>query len=635
MGTINLHGFSKMKLMNKHIALLILAGLCSLSSSAQSRKKADKLFKNKAYLEAAEIYGQLPKDQTILQNLGDAYYYNLEMKKAAGTYRQLFKTYRDSVSKDYFFRYSHALRGIKKYKESDSILNFYLKDSIDTEKFRERINTITPYLYTLEKVTGNSQGTNFGGSFRNGKLVFASTQNFKNPEYKWNQKPYLDLYEASIKEGKLDSVTPFSDKINTKLHESNAVFTRDGNTMYFSRTNEKRVEIDSQKVATVRLFTAKLVDSVWTDIEPLPFSSDVYSTQHPSLSPDEKRLYFSSDMPGTLGSFDIFYVDINEDGSFGEPVNIGAAINTDRKEQFPFIAQDSVLYFSSDGHYGFGGLDIFTSKFSKGKFLTPINAGETLNHENDDFGFVQRDTTDTGFISSYRNGSDQIYAFVRVENERSYIIEGFVTDKNTKEILPFSTVTLFDEDNNQIGEVLTDEDGHYELEIKPNRTYNIEGYRPFYVPSKSSFNTDDSGDLDFNIELEIQAFQDAEDIIVKKDDGYIYIELENIYFDLDKWDIKPDAERTLDVLVGLLNKYPRMEVQLGAHTDSRSSDEYNLKLSQNRAKATLEYIVSNGIDRSRLTYKGYGESTPLVDCGDKCTDEEYAINRRCEFLITK
>ena len=632
---INLQDFSKMNKFNTHIALLIIAILSTSICFSQSRKKADKLFKNKAYVEAAAMYSELPKDQTVLQNLGDAYYYNLEMIKAANTYKQLVKTYKDSINRDYFFRYSHALRGIKAYKESDSILNLYLNDTIDTDQFRNRINTITPYLYTLEKVTNNSEGTNFGGSFRNGNLVFASTQNFKNPEYKWNEKPYLDLYEAQIIDGKIDSIVPFSEKINTKLHESNAVFTKDGSTMYFSRTNDKRVVIDSQKVATVRLFKATLEDEEWTNVEPLPFSSDLYSTQHPSLNDDESRLYFASDMPGTLGAFDIFYVDINEDGSYGEPVNVGAVINTERKEQFPFIAQDSVLYFSSDGHYGFGGLDIFSSKMKKGTFLSPINAGETINHENDDFGFVQKDTTDTGFVSLYRDGSDQIYSFVREKNERSYVIEGFVTDKKTKEILPNSTVTLFDEDNNQISQVTTDSTGHYELKIKPNRTYSIEGYRPFYVPSSTTFDTTDSGDLDFNIELEIQAFQDAEDIIVKKDDGYIYVELENIYFDLDKWDIKPEAERTLDVLVDVLYKYPRMEVQLGAHTDSRSSEAYNLQLSENRAKATLEYIVSKGIDRSRLTSKGYGESRPLVDCGNDCTEEEYSINRRCEFLITK
>ena len=631
----NLQDFSNMKTKNTYRLLTVLILMCSINSFSQSRKKADRLFHNKAYVEAVELYRELPKDRTVLQNLADAYYYNLEMSKAASAYRQLFKTYRDSVSDDYFFRYSHALRGIKKYKESDSILNFYLKESVNTESFRKKVNETTPYLYTLKKVTNNSEGTNFGGSFRNGKLVFASTQNFKNPEYKWNQKPYLDLYEAKISENKLEDIEPFSDKINTKLHESNAVFTKDGNTMYFSRTNEKRILIDSQKVATVRLFKAVMEDSVWTNIEPLPFSSDLYSTQHPSLNADESRLYFSSDMPGTLGSFDLFYVDINTDGSFGEPVNLGANINTKHKEQFPFMSQDSIMYFSSDGHQGFGGLDIFSSKMLKGKFLAPINAGETLNHENDDFGFVQKDTTDTGFVSLYRDGNDQIYAFVREENERTYVIEGIVTDKKTKEILPNSTVTLFSETGEKIAEVMTDEKGPYELTIKPNKTYKIEGYRPFYIPSTSSFDTNDSGDLDFNIELEIQSFEDAEDIIVKKDDGYVYIELENIYFDLDKWDIKPEAERTLDVLVDVLVKYPRMEVQLGAHTDSRSSDEYNLKLSENRAKATLEYIVSKGISRSRLKYRGYGESRPLVDCGDDCTEEEYSINRRCEFLITK
>ena len=413
------------------------------------------------------------------------------------------------------------------------------------------------------------------------------------------------------------------------------MFTKDGKTMYFSRNLKKRIDLDSTKIAVVSIFKAELVDDEWTNIEPVPFSSDTYSTMHPALNSDETRLYFSSDMPNTLGSFDIFYVDILDTNSFGEPVNLGKNINTIRREQFPFVAKDSTLYFASNGKIGFGGLDLFSSSYKNSKYLDALNLGESINTEKDDFAFVVIDSLNTGFLSSNRSGEDNIYTFKRIENERTYTIEGLVTDKVTGEILPNTTVTLFDEDGNVIAEQLVGEDGKYQLTTKPNQKYSVEGFQPKYIPQIEFFDTNDKGNIEFNIELEIESYKDAEEIVTDDEEGNTYIELENIYFDFAKWDIRPQAAKTLDVLVALLTKYPRMEIQLGAHTDSRAGFEFNLELSQKRAQATLEYMVENGISRSRLTSKGYGETKPLVPCGDDCTETEFSINRRCEFLILK
>src|SRR5690606_19899156 len=205
---------------------------------------------------------------------------------------------------------------------------------------------------------------------------------------------------------------------------------------------------------------------------------------------------------------------------------------------------------------------------------------------------------------------------IRKENERQFTVEGDVRDKNSKNLLPGTTVTLFDANGTLVGQMVVGEDAQYVFNTEPNKTYTIEGHRDFYIPTTETFTTNDDGKIVFSIELEIESYDDAEDIVVTKDDGYIYIELENIYFDFNKYDIKPEAERILDVLVDLLNKYPRMEIQLGAHTDNRASDLYNLHLSHNRAAATLEYLVKNGIDRKRLRSKGFGEHFPLVNCGD-------------------
>ncbi len=620
--------------------ILIILGLGSFSFS-QSKKKADLLYENRAYLDAAEIYNKLPKTAEISEKLGDCYYFNSQVEKASKFYFEVFKLKnRDSISDAFYFKYFDALRGSKYYKLSDEISTLYLKDSINTEEFRLKLDKIIPYTYQIENLTNQTGGSNFGVGLYGDKIIFSSTQNPENPDYNWNKKPYLDLYEGRVTgdslQKKLDSVTPFAASINSKKqHESSAIFTKDGKTIYFSRNNKKRVDLDSNKVAVVSIYKAELVDDEWSNVAPVSFASEQYSTMHPSLNTEESRLYFSSDMPNSIGSFDIYYVDVLEGNMFGEPVNLGLAINSKHREQFPYIAKDSTLYYASNGRKGFGGLDLFSSRSRDSLFLEALNLGETLNSEKDDFAFVVVDSLNSGYISSNREGIDNIYTFVRKPTKRKYFIEGLVTDKVTGELLPNTTVTLFDESGNKIGEVTVGEDARYKLETQPNQSYSIEGFQPKYIPETEFFDTNDSGNIEFNIELEIESYKDAEEIVTDDKDGNTFIELENIYFDFAKWDIKPQAAQTLDVLVALLEKYPRMEIQLGAHTDSRAGYEFNMDLSDKRAKATLEYLVDNGISRARLTSKGFGETHPIVPCGDKCTEVEFSINRRCEFLILK
>jgi len=616
-------------------AVLTTGNLCFSQSS-----KADALYENRAYVEAAEIYSELPKTAVNLEKLGDCYYYNSEFDRAYKAYKQVYDLKNDTeLTEAFYFKYFDVLKGTRKYEESDEISSLYLNNPINTKSFKSLLKRIIPYEYELKNITEDIGGSNFGVGIYGDKIVFSSTKNLKNPNYKWNSKPYLDLYEGKVTVGNsitLDSIQPFNKNINTsKQHESNAVFTKDGKTMYFSRNHKNRIDLDSTKIAVVSIFKAELVDDKWTNVESVPFSSNTYSTMHPALNSDETKLYFASDMPNTMGSFDIFYVDILGDNSFGEPVNLGANINTVRREQFPFIAQDSTLYFASNGKNGFGGLDVFSSSINNDKYLDALNLGESINTEKDDFAFVVIDSLNTGYISSNRSGEDNIYTFKRIETERTYTIEGLVTDKVTGEILPNTTVTLFDEDGNVISEVIVGEDGKYQLTTKPNQNYSVEGFQPKYIPQIEFFDTNDKGNIEFNIELEIESYKDAEEIVTDDEFGNTFIELENIYFDFAKWDIKPQAARTLDVLVDLLKKYPRMEIQLGAHTDSRAGFEFNLDLSEKRARATLEYLVQNGISRARLTSKGYGESQPLVPCGENCTETEFSINRRCEFLILK
>jgi len=638
---INPQDFSKMKHTSTSLAIVFLSLLgLGFFGNSQSLKKANRLYQNRSYLNAAEIYEKLDKTIEVLSKLGDCYYFNSDIKKANDAYSQVYdNASKSKLSDAFYFKYFDVLRSSKNYEKADFISERHLDDSINTATFKIKLKKVIPFTYALESLTSSSGSQNFGASIYGEKIVFSSSRNPNSPEYHWNNQPYLDLYAANIvgeQKKKLDSVTRFSTVINNKaLHESSAVITKDGKTMYFSRNHAKRVEIDSNKVAMVSIYRAEKNGDKWVNVERVSFADDYYSTMHPVLNENEDKLFFSSDMPSSMGSFDIFYVDINQNGSFGEPVNMGSTINTKRREQFPFIANDSTFYYSSNGKQGFGGLDLFSSAHRDFEYLEALNLGETINSPKDDFAFVVIDSLDTGYLSSNRDGVDNIYHFVRTPTERVYFVEGLVTDKNSGELLPNTIVTLFDKNGNILDEIKVGENGRYRLKTRPNQFYLIEGFQPKYIPKLRTFDTNDRGNIEFDIELEIESYDDAEEIVVGREDGDVYIELENIYFDFAKWDIKPQAANTLNTLVALLKKYPRMEIRLGAHTDSRATEAYNLDLSEKRAASTLEYLVENGIDRSRLISKGFGESKPLVSCGEACTETEHSINRRVEFVIMR
>ena len=619
------------------LASLLLVGGMALAQK-RTLKRADKLFEMRSYNQAAEIYETKEHTQEVLQNLADSYYYNANLQKAIKNYRELFITYGDSLDLEYYFRYAQALKGVENYKDADKYLSIYYNSDVNTPAFIEKNKKTTPHVFSLRQIEAENSYSDFGLSFyRDDKVAFASTRNTERPTYAWNDLPYLDLYSATMaKDGTLQDIVPFPDAINTDAHESNAIFTKDGKTMYFNRTNTTRKRTDADKIAQIKIYKAELIDGNWTHVAALPFTSNSYSTEHPALSKDEKTLYFASDMPGTLGSFDIYKVAINDDGTYGEPKNLGPIINTKHREQFPFISDYNVLYFSSNGHEGFGGLDVFRSNMVNGNFDTPVNLGSSINSPLDDFAFVIREKDDTGFVSSNRSGHDRMLSFTREENILTkYQVEGIVQDKNSKELLVGSLVTLFNEAGNVIQDTIVGDSAHYLFKIEPNKKYKIRGTRKAYIPQDVEFSTDSNGKIQHNIYLSLESFADAEERVKENEKGDVQVQLDKIYFDFDKSNIREDAAKTLDVLVDLMNKYPSMEIEVSAHTDARGPDQYNLELSKRRAAATLEYLVSQGIDRKRLKSIGYGEMQPLNNCVKEgiCTDEEYDINRRCEFTI--
>jgi outer membrane protein OmpA-like peptidoglycan-associated protein len=600
------------------------------------------------------------KTQEIYEKLADCYYYNSEMDKAVKWYSYLMVEHKRTTSPEYYFKYAQALKGIKEYVEANFWLNEYQKKIKSDKNFKA--NKLEKFLdkaigvktiYTVTSLDSNTDDTDFGGAFYNDKLIFSSSRT-KGTEFDWNNKPYLDLYQADIDAlGNLNNIELFSDEINTRLHESNAVFTKNGKRMFFTRNNylNGKQTTDAKKVTHLKIYSADLVDNKWGNIKELPFNGNSYSVIHPALSDDDKKLYFSSDMPGTIGSFDLFVVRIIGEDSYSKPTNLGTKINTEHLEQFPFYSNDT-LYFSSNGLTGFGSLDIFKSYKSKQGFTSSENLQLGINSNLDDFGYVIDEKTSMGYISSNRNngkGSDDIYRFKKAKNILQ--IQGFVKEKSNEDFINNATLTLFSAQDSILESVKTDKEGSFLFNLKRNTEYTIKVAHELYESAVYTFKTKDNYkkidkifllELYQNIEesfvlLEIDSpayYESIEESIVLKNDK-IQIDHEPIYFDLNSSYLTPKAELILDEVVRIINKYPKIKIHCASHTDSRANNKYNNWLSIRRAQKTADYLLSKGINANRITKDGYGETQLINRCLDniKCSEEEHQLNRRTEFIL--
>lgn len=630
--------------MKKIIPILIIILFSTQISVAQNLKRANHLFEKRAYLDAAALYANEEyKTKEVYEKLGDCYYYNNNMKEASKWYKMLIKMYEDTVDSNYYYRYAEALKGVQNFEEADKWLQKYKeKENItasnqtSTLSFFDNLNLTIKRPYIVNNVNINSKGSDFGLVKLGDKVIFSSTRN-DGKLYSWNKQPYLDLFEGTIDdEGKISNIVPFSKIINTKMHESSAIFSADGNTMYFTRNNfnDGKKGKDEQKITHLKIYKAQLVNNEWANVTELPFSNNSYSVEHPALSPDEKTLYFASDMPGSIGSFDIYKVSINNDGTYGKPENLGPTINTELREQFPFVSNKNILYFSSKGHTGLGGLDIFKSEITTNGYTKPLNLSNVINSSADDFAFYIDDVSESGYFASNRSGGvgdDDIYNFTKTEQS---FIEGIVQNKTDLNTVSGALVTLVDENETVIDEVTVGDNGVFSFEIEKNKNYIIKGVKKLFKSNSLEFNIGDKINIDKNVILLLEAYEDAETNIVK-DNGKIQIKINPIYFNFNKWNIRKDAALELQNIVSILKKYPEMVIEIGAHTDFRGSEKYNLDLSNKRANSVREYLVSQGIPNENVKSIGYGETQPLNECIKEgiCKKEGYNLNRRCEFVI--
>ncbi|UTN03197.1 OmpA family protein [Flavobacterium bizetiae] len=639
----------------KHIVSTLFLALIALKGNAQTanQNKADKDYTQYAYIDAIGTYEKVAekgyKDETMFQRLGNAYYFNGELMKAAKWYEALFEMNAEQEP-EYYYRYAQTLKANGDYAKADKILEAFNKKTA-TDKRGILFENNKNYLEQIKANSGrfeivnagiNSKQTDYGSAYYNNKIVFASardTGGVVRKTFKWTNKAFTNLYSAELKaDGTLGEPERFEKKINSKFNESTPVFTKDGKTMYFTRNNYLKGKRgrDDQKITLLKLYRAEFVNDKWTNITELPFNSDQYSTAHPALSNDEKKLYFASDMPGTLGQSDLYSVTINDDKSFGKPENLGPAINTEGRETFPFIAADNQLYFASDGRPGLGGLDVFVTTIKSDNTFTAVqNVGAPVNSKQDDFAFIINSESSKGFFSSNREGgigNDDIY---KLTETRKLLCEqklkATIVDLETSKVLENAKVTLLDEQFKVIAEAVSQADGTY--------TFNVECNKKYYVrAAKEDFETKEVPVTIIGEEGETSVVVALEKRIKPIGVGTDLAKTLNIpiiYFDLDKSFIRKDAAFELEKILAVMKQYPKMKIDVRSHTDSRQTAEYNIALSNRRAKATIQWLTKNGIASNRLTGKGYGESQLLNKCSDgvSCTEAEHQLNRRSEFII--
>lgn len=625
--------------------------------NAQERliEKGNEKFEAYSFSPAIDIYkrvldkGYVSAD--LLRKLGNSFYYNAEYKAAADTYKQLVAEFSDQVTAEDYFKYAQTLKTIGDYNASSVIMTKFIDITKgdgramaykDDRDFMAEIKENSGR-YSMGPFEFNSVYSDFAPSFYKEGLIFSSdrdTGNFARYRHTWNAKDFLDLYEVNVDSSSLNRVKKLDKNINTRLHESTSVVTKDGQTLYFTRNNfiEGKYIKDENGIIRLKIFRAHLMeDGTWGAIEELPFNSDSYSVANPALSPDGKTLYFVSDMPGSLGESDLFMVAINQDLTFGPPQNLGANINTEARETFPYVTNEEILYFSSDGHPGLGGLDVFATKIKRKDFFGKVlNVGEPVNSKSDDFTFIFNEGLRTGYVASNREeglGADDIYSFVETRPlifDCIQKVTGTVRDKITNQLLVGATIKVIDENNEELLSTITDSKGTYSLELDCNQGNFVRALMEGYIPFEEYIGASDGKPkiIDFYLERDLITAGFGDDLAK-------LLQLSTIYFDFDKYDIRKDSEIEIEKVIAAMEKYPSLKLKVNAHTDSRGPAAYNLWLSQKRAESTVNYMIKKGISKDRLSSEGFGETRILNECaeGVLCSAQKHDINRRSEFII--
>ena len=614
-------------------------------AQSNKNKKADKKYDNLSYVESTKALLKLVDSGNstpeVLKKLANAYYFNTKMEEASKWYGELLSQEGVVVEYEYYYRYAMSLKAMGDYAKANDYMSKFAvlkpNDSrsalfLKSKGYLEVIEALSAE-FEMENLDLNSRFSDFGTSFYKDGIVFASSRG-GGKLYKWNEQPFLDLYYRS--DASVD-VVPFSEKINTKFHESSTSFTKDGLTMYFTRNNyhKGKIKKSSEKINGLKIFKATLENGKWTNVVSMPFNSDDYNVAHPALNLDGTKLYFASDMPGTFGKSDIYVVSVNEDGTYGAPVNLGEKVNTEGRENFPYISNNGTLYFSSDGHQGLGGLDVFMKRLDKID-AEAQNLAKPINSSRDDFEFIIDENTNVGYLTSNRyngKGDDDIYKFKR--EFCTNVVSGTTVDKNTNAIIPFASIVLVSDDKVGVQNFVSDKNGVFNFNVDcKKQTYKIIATKDGFVQETEQFKVNPKKKKDIVLKLNLEP---EKAVAAVGTDLFELLKLNPIYFDFDKSNIREDAQVELQKIIDYLKEYPSVSIDVQSHTDSRGKDTYNEALSSRRNSATKKWIMQKGnISKNRVTGKGYGETQLVNHCsnGVECSEDEHQQNRRSMFIVT-
>lgn len=748
--------------MKKNILTVIVLFIFFGSSFAQTAKveKGKKYFEYYNYYKTIEKYEELT-DQSLemKRELAISYFNTGQYTEAENLFLELSQS--EEKTADDVYNLVKVLLINQKYQDAEKWMaefkNLAPNDSRaelfeSKEGFYKELSEDKGY-FSIKNLDFNSNAEDFAAVFYKDKVVFSSTRQGVKPikrKWNWNNLPFLDLYQAERDSGSMEFKSFEEFNFNKKFHEGTVAFNKKGDYLVYTCNNYKQKSEDG--VYKLEMFSSVQKNDKWKKPQPMPFNDPDYSVGHASLNAEATVMFFASDMPGGQGGVDIYVSTRNQDGDWSQPVNIGADVNTEGNEMFPFYHPEGYLFFASDGRPGLGGLDLFVAKIEGTSYTNVKNLGTPVNTNFDDFAMVFNEEMTKGYFSSNRlsgKGNDDIYSFdLLVPFFSTKIIDGVAVDENIN-ILAGVDVNLFDDNGNILKTVKTGVDGRYSFEVDGDKNFTLTGKKLGYKKDAEIVNTagdevkfetqlvlkripefyfyglisntktqeviegvsvfivekdieteydqttDENGEFDDDIENvklndvkkytvslrkegflpienEIEITFDHEgkydlsdymDVEMHKlnigDDIAKALGVQPIYFDLGKYNIRPDAAIELDKIVKVMNDYPTLEIELGSHTDSRGSNSSNETLSQNRATSSAKYVKERIQNPERISGKGYGESKFFVVTEDvhaeydflpvgqvldnafiyslpkKQQEIAHQLNRRTEFKIIK
>jgi outer membrane protein OmpA-like peptidoglycan-associated protein/tetratricopeptide (TPR) repeat protein len=554
-------------------------------------------------------------------------------------------------------KYADARKYLKEFIDSKPSRELVVKAEIELENLPAvEEYSKKPSPVKIQGLVGNTNQAEFGPIKMGDDLILTSSK--KPLIYKNNGLPFLGLYKAHLKTpGEIEKLELFSaNLLDANANEGTPAFSKDGNVMVFARGNSGKSKDPSPDVD---LYISTKRDGNWSTPERLAISDSIGWDGSPAFSRDGKTLYFASNRRGGKGGLDLYRAPMDNSGRFGRPINLGSTINTRGNELFPYVSEDGKLYFSSDGHPSLGGLDIFVASRS-GDEIQIEHLGIPINSVGDDFGLFLSDVTQ-GYFSSNRvggKGDDDIYYFESTGSEdRWWSNEITITESNEPakvalyhlrtQILnsrnkPIANAKVGIKRNGEIQPVMyTDAKGYLDtIDLNQADQISFNASKEKFLTKRSEFLMDgreipkqllrkELTDTTFEHKIILGFAEVGEEL------GALF-DVNPIYYDLDKSNIRPDAAVELDKIVQVLKDNPSISIELGSHTDARASASYNLKLSQRRADSAVKYIIEHGIEAARIKAKGYGETQLINGCSDgvDCSEEAHQENRRTEFKIT-